>query len=37
MNLLRSGTDIATIALWLGHASTKSTDLVPRQGDARLC
>lgn len=27
MNLLQSGTDIATIALWLGHSSTKSTDV----------
>jgi site-specific recombinase XerD len=27
MNLLQSGTDVATIALWLGHASTKSTDI----------
>jgi site-specific recombinase XerD len=27
MNLLHSGTDIATIALWLGHANTKSTDV----------
>lgn len=27
MNLLQSGTDIATIALWLGHESTKSTDI----------
>jgi integrase/recombinase XerD len=27
MNLLQSGTDIATIALWLGHSSTKSTEI----------
>jgi integrase/recombinase XerD len=27
MNLLQSGTDVATIALWLGHASVKSTDV----------
>jgi integrase/recombinase XerD len=27
MNLLQSGTDIATIALWLGHASTKATQV----------
>jgi integrase/recombinase XerD len=27
MNLLQSGTDIATIALWLGHASTKATQI----------
>jgi integrase len=27
MNLLRSGADIATIALFLGHSSTKSTDI----------
>ncbi|MGH9069134.1 MAG: tyrosine-type recombinase/integrase [Acidimicrobiales bacterium] len=27
MNLLQAGTDLATIALWLGHASTKSTDI----------
>ena len=25
MNLLQSGVDLATIALWLGHASTKAT------------
>jgi site-specific recombinase XerC len=27
MNLLQSGTDIAAIALWLGHASTKATQV----------
>jgi site-specific recombinase XerD len=27
MNLLQSGTDIATIALWLGHTSTKATQI----------
>ena len=27
MRLLRSGADIATIALWLGHASIKSTEI----------
>jgi integrase/recombinase XerD len=27
MNLLQSGTDIATIALWLGHSSTKATQI----------
>lgn len=27
MNLLRSGVDIATIALWLGHSSTKATGI----------
>lgn len=27
MSLLRSGTDIATVALWLGHASIKSTEV----------
>ena len=27
MNLLHSGADVATIALWLGHSSTKSTDV----------
>lgn len=27
MNLLWAGTDLATIALWLGHSSTKSTDI----------
>ena len=27
MNLLQSGTDIATIALWLGHANTQATQV----------
>lgn len=27
MNLLHQGVDVATIALWLGHSSTKSTDV----------
>jgi len=27
MNLLQSGSDIATIALWLGHSSTKATQI----------
>ncbi|MGB8381087.1 MAG: tyrosine-type recombinase/integrase [Dermatophilaceae bacterium] len=27
MNLLHSGVDLATIALWLGHATTKATDV----------
>jgi len=27
MRLLRSGADIATISLWLGHSSVKSTEI----------
>ncbi|MCW2917932.1 MAG: integrase [Actinomycetia bacterium] len=27
MELLHAGVDTATIALWLGHASTKATDV----------
>ena len=27
MNLLQAGVDLATIALWLGHESTRSTDI----------
>jgi hypothetical protein len=26
MNLLHAGVDTSTIALWLGHATTRSTD-----------
>jgi len=36
MNLLRSGVDVAVIALWLGHESTQTTSTVYLHADMTL-
>jgi site-specific recombinase XerD len=36
MRLLESGVDLATIALWLGHASLQSTNVLLRSGEEVL-
>ena len=36
MNLLQSGVDLATIALWLGHATTKATAVYLKHANLAL-
>ncbi len=36
MNLLRSGVDVAVIALWLGHESSQTTSAIYLHADMAL-